>query len=145
MPTIVTDTDTATVIATKIIGTDCTVVTAWEQADGYSSHTSTRSDAGDGRLGQITSRNLPAEIEAMTPGSPERMSAAIDFHAANVADSVAAIRRVYPDLLDRDDATLSHGAVTCQGSPSLVPCSGGCGELVEPNFVGIAWCGTPGR
>ena len=142
MPSTLTDTTTATVVATEIIGSGYTVVTAWEP---YAGHASVRSDEAGGRLGQITQRPLPAELEAMAPGSPERMAAAIDFHAANVADAYQAISEVYPDLLDRADASADRGEVICAGSPLRVPCGGGCGELVEPNFLGIAWCGTSGR
>lgn len=142
MPSTLTDTKTATVVATEIIGSGYTVVTAWEP---YAGHASVRSDEAGGRLGQITQRPLPAELAAMEPGSPERMAAAIDFHAANVADAYSAISEVYPDLLDRADASVDRGEVICSGSPSRVPCGGGCGELVEPNFLGIAWCGETGR
>jgi hypothetical protein len=142
MPSTLTETKTATVVATEIIGSGYTVVTAWEP---YAGHSSTRSDGGDGRLGQITQRPLPEHIAAMVPASPERMAAAVDFHAANVADAYEAISEVYPALLDRADASADRGEVICAGSPSRVPCGGGCGELVEPNFLGIAWCGETGR
>lgn len=142
MPSTIEITDTATIITTQIIGTEQRVVTAWEPCDG---HTTQRAGDDGERIGEITARPLPAHIEAMAGGSPERMSAAMDFHAANVKDAYAAIAEVYPELDQREDAVWQRGSVTCWAPPDAVPCQGRCGSLVVPNWLGIAWCGESGR
>ena len=143
MPSTTEATDTGiAVVVTRAAGRDeHYTVTAWEP---FANHASVRF-SDDGMLGQITSRPLPASIEAMAPGSPERIAACVDFAAANVHAAYDAISEVFPELLERDDVEIDRGAVTCRRAPGLVPCDGRCGELVERNSLGIAWCGTPGR
>jgi hypothetical protein len=90
----------------RVLAGGPTVVEAWEPFDG---HTVMRNDSVRGWVGQITARPLPRHIELMEPGSRERMSAAMDHHAALVIEALAVIDRDYPGLLERDDVRVTRG------------------------------------
>ena len=45
----------------------------------------------------------------------------------------ADLAELFEDLDELRDA--------CLDDEQLEPCHGGCGELVAPNGIGIAWCG----
>lgn len=57
--------------------------------------------------GQIGSRFIPAEIEALRGGSPERLAACDAYRAAQRAEAYALIREAFPEAAGAPDDT--HG------------------------------------
>lgn len=122
-----------TVRTYRSAGTGVTIIDAWEPFDNHSTMRSERDADGEctGWLGLITARPLPVEIEAMVPGSLERMSAAIDHHAACVTDALAAIAAAHPGILERPDARIDGGRVELTGD--LEPICRNCGQRQSVN------------
>jgi hypothetical protein len=91
---------TTRVHATHIIGTDIVDYTAWTTGDpmdahGYRHYSEWQSF--DGRFyGRIGSRRIPATIEAMVGGSPERVEAAHAHSAAQYEEAYAMIVAAFP-------------------------------------------------
>lgn len=89
------------------------VAEAWEPIDGPTAgHTTISSTIiPSGWHGLVTSRPLPAHIEAMPTGSPERIAAVVDFQAGLVLEAFGAIAAAIPGVLMRGDARLDGGRI----------------------------------
>ncbi len=72
--------DGTVVVSYAIIGTHEWTAEAWEPDFGGSAHSSLISIEGRW-YGKVTSRMLPADLDAMTPLSPERYEAVRLWHA----------------------------------------------------------------
>ncbi len=90
------------VVVTKhsIAGCESLVVYAAYEPSSYFGPHSTLYTI-DGQVhGSIPSRRLPEEIEALKPGSPERLVACDANRRANEAEAYAAIVAAYPEAAD---------------------------------------------
>lgn len=81
---------------TKIIGTNLYVFTAWECDDEHCQH-STIKHIGDVRYGQVSSRRLPAYIEAIPLGSDARLAAVSAWQAGRDAAERRLIESIFPE------------------------------------------------
>ena len=82
--------------ATKILGTACTVFSAWEPAPSIFGGHSTKMHI-DGKLfGRVGTRELPREIEAIPYGS-ERLHACDVFRSAQYEEAYRAIVAAHPE------------------------------------------------
>lgn len=92
------------VIATRLIGTTCTVWSAWETP--YADHHSLCTV--DGVLfGLIGSRPLPEAIRAM-PASAERVAAADAFYQEQYLEAYRLIFAEHPELRDLPYTSLTY-------------------------------------
>lgn len=84
--------------ATRIIGTKLVVFSAWEPSAMMGKHRTITTFDGDSEwYGQIGSRPLPADIEVLKGGSPERSEALRQFRQAQQIEAFGAIRAAFPE------------------------------------------------
>jgi hypothetical protein len=86
---------------TKIIGTDCTVFSAWAPdtdrlAAPYGAFSTFTHFDGE-RWGRIGTERLPAELDAL-PRGEDRIAAVRRFHEGRYAAAYQAIEEVFPFL-----------------------------------------------
>lgn len=94
---------------TEIALTDLVVYSAWEPAGNLQGHSSITVIDGQWH-GRIGTRRAP-HLEAMRPGSPERIAAARAHHEAQYAEAYAAILAQYPHLADHPGAKRAMGEI----------------------------------
>ena len=81
--------------AVRIIGTPTIVFSAYRYRHNYGDHSTIQSF--NGRFyGRVGTQRIPAEIEAMAPGSDERIAAVRAWHEAEYAIAYDAIVAQFP-------------------------------------------------
>ena len=92
---------------TRTIGTALTVTEAWEPACG---HTTVRYfDAY--AYGLVTSRPIPARVESMRPGSPERLVSTRDYRQALRSYALGCIAEAFPGLATEPNSSVQDGRI----------------------------------
>lgn len=81
-----------TIKATHILTTPRVVLTAWEPTDGLAGAHGSISTIDGAWVGNVATRRLPAEIEALPAGSEKRFEAALAWREALRSEIVGAIR-----------------------------------------------------
>lgn len=95
------------------------VFTAWEKSRPMGDHGWITTDAFGVWYGQIGSRRLPPEIEALKGGSAERIAACEKWWAAQVVEAHELIHRAFPETKGAAD----RGG--CQANQLVMPATGG--------------------
>lgn len=97
--------------AYSIISTDSVVLDVWETTEGFKAHSCSRTSEEYGRLGQLTSRALPPELDAL-PFGPIRM-ARVEGYLDDLRDEAEKIiASAYPELVG-NGLRLRYGAGSC--------------------------------